>query len=48
MLLWKELCEHLDSKMQEDVQERMKHTAAKIAEASNATAEVNLLILKHW
>lgn len=30
----------LDSKMQEDVQERMKFTAAKIAEASNATAEV--------
>ncbi|MBK8520611.1 MAG: amidohydrolase [Chitinophagaceae bacterium] len=31
----------LDSKMQIDVQERMKFTAAKIAEASNATAEVN-------
>jgi amidohydrolase len=31
----------LDSKMQQDVQERMKLTAAKIAEASNATAEVN-------
>ncbi len=31
----------LDSKMQKDVQERMKFTAAKIAEASNATAEVN-------
>lgn len=31
----------LDSKMQQDVQERMKFTAAKIAEASNATAEVN-------
>jgi amidohydrolase len=31
----------LDSKMQLDVQERMKFTAAKIAEASNATAEVN-------
>jgi len=30
----------LDSKMQQDVQERMKFTAAKIAEASNATAEV--------
>jgi amidohydrolase len=30
----------LDSKMQTDVQERMKFTAAKIAEASNATAEV--------
>lgn len=30
----------LDSKMQQDVQERMKLTAAKIAEASNATAEV--------
>jgi amidohydrolase len=31
----------LDSKMQQDVQERMKFTAAKIAEASYATAEVN-------
>ena len=31
----------LDSKMQVDVQQRMKFTAAKIAEASNATAEVN-------
>ena len=31
----------LDSKMQQDVQARMKFTAAKIAEASNATAEVN-------
>lgn len=31
----------LDSKMLVDVQERMKLTAAKIAEASNATAEVN-------
>jgi amidohydrolase len=31
----------LDSKMQQDVQERMKFTAVKIAEASNATAEVN-------
>jgi amidohydrolase len=31
----------LDSKMQADVQQRMKFTAAKIAEASNATAEVN-------
>ena len=31
----------LDSKMQKDVQERMRFTAAKIAEASNATAEVN-------
>jgi amidohydrolase len=31
----------LDSKMQTDVQQRMKFTAAKIAEASNATAEVN-------
>ena len=31
----------LDSKMQLDVQERMKFTAAKIAEASNATAEVS-------
>lgn len=30
----------LDSRMQQDVQERMKFTAAKIAEASNATAEV--------
>lgn len=30
----------LDTKMQLDVQERMKFTAAKIAEASNATAEV--------
>jgi len=30
----------LDSKMQQDVQQRMKFTAAKIAEASNATAEV--------
>jgi len=30
----------LDSKMQQDVQERMRFTAAKIAEASNATAEV--------
>lgn len=31
----------LDSKMLEEVQQRMKHTAAKIAEASGATAEVN-------
>lgn len=31
----------LDSKMLEDVQERMKLTASKIAEASNATAVVN-------
>ncbi|HMK04644.1 MAG TPA: amidohydrolase, partial [Ferruginibacter sp.] len=31
----------LDSKMQADVQQRMKFTAAKIAEASHATAEVN-------
>ncbi|MGC4103908.1 amidohydrolase [Ferruginibacter sp.] len=31
----------LDSKMQVDVQQRMKFTAAKIAEASNATVEVN-------
>lgn len=31
----------LDSKMQEEVQLRMKFTAAKIAEASGATAEVN-------
>ncbi|MGG9962888.1 amidohydrolase [Ferruginibacter sp. SUN106] len=31
----------LDSKMRTDVQERMKFTAAKIAEASNATVEVN-------
>ncbi len=31
----------LDSKMLEDVQQRMKFTAAKIAEASNAAAEVN-------
>ncbi len=31
----------LDSKMQKDVQQRIKFTAAKIAEASNATAEVN-------
>jgi amidohydrolase len=30
----------LDGKMHEDVQARMKFTAAKIAEASNATAEV--------
>ncbi len=30
----------LDSKMRTDVQQRMKFTAAKIAEASNATAEV--------
>lgn len=30
----------LDSKMQQDVQDRMKFTAAKIAEASNATADV--------
>lgn len=30
----------LDSKMRTEVQERMKFTAAKIAEASNATAEV--------
>jgi amidohydrolase len=30
----------LDTKMQQDVQSRMKFTAAKIAEASNATAEV--------
>ena len=31
----------LDGKMQQDVQQRMKFSAAKIAEASNATAEVN-------
>ncbi|MEI9959460.1 MAG: amidohydrolase [Ferruginibacter sp.] len=31
----------LDSKMREDVQKRIKFTAAKIAEASNATVEVN-------
>jgi amidohydrolase len=31
----------LDSKMRTEVQERMKFTAAKIAEASNATVEVN-------
>lgn len=31
----------LDSKMRTDVQERMRFTAAKIAEASNATVEVN-------
>lgn len=31
----------LDNKMQTDVQERMRFTAAKIAEASNATTEVN-------
>jgi len=31
----------LDSKMRTDVQERMKFTAAKIAEASHATVEVN-------
>jgi amidohydrolase len=31
----------LDSKMQKDVQARMRLTAAKIAEASNATAEIN-------
>jgi len=30
----------LDSKMRIDVQQRMKHTATKIAEASNATAEI--------
>ncbi|MBS1513166.1 MAG: amidohydrolase [Bacteroidetes bacterium] len=30
----------LDSKMRTDVQERMKYTATKIAEAANATAEV--------
>jgi amidohydrolase len=30
----------LDSKMQEDVHVRIKHTAEKIAEASNATAQV--------
>jgi len=33
----------LDSKMRTDVQQRMKFTAAKIAEASNATAEVNFV-----
>jgi amidohydrolase len=32
----------LDSKMQEDVYARIKHTAEKIAEASYATAEVNI------
>ncbi len=32
----------LDSKMQEDVHVRIKHTAEKIAEASNATAEVTI------
>jgi amidohydrolase len=31
----------LDSRMQKDVQERMRFTAARIAEASHATAEVN-------
>ncbi len=31
----------LDSKMQKEVQERMKFTASKIAEASHATADVN-------
>jgi amidohydrolase len=31
----------LDSRMQQDVQERMQFTAAKIAEASNARAEVS-------
>jgi amidohydrolase len=31
----------LDGKMQEDVQVRIKHTAEKIAEASNAVAEVS-------
>ena len=31
----------LDSKMRIDVQQRMKFTATKIAEASNATVEVN-------
>lgn len=31
----------LDSKMQKDVQARMRLTATKIAEASNATAEIN-------
>lgn len=31
----------LDNKMHEDVQQRMKFTAAKIAEASGATVEVN-------
>lgn len=33
----------LDEKMHEEVQQRMKFTAAKIAEASNATAEVNFI-----
>lgn len=33
----------LDSKMLEEVQARMKQTAAKIAEASNATAEVQFM-----
>lgn len=33
----------LDSKMLIDVQEKMKWTASKIAEASNATAEVNFM-----
>lgn len=33
----------LDSKMLQEVQERMKQTAAKIAGASNATAEVNFI-----
>jgi len=32
----------LDSKMQKDVHDRLRHTATKIAEASNATAEVNI------
>jgi amidohydrolase len=32
----------LDSKMQQDVHERIKITATKIAEASGATAEVNI------
>lgn len=33
----------LDEKMHEEVQQRMKFTAAKIAEASNASAEVNFI-----
>ena len=33
----------LDSKMQKEVHEKIKHTATKIAEASGATAEVEIL-----
>lgn len=32
----------LDSKMQQDVHEKLKHTATKIAEAANAVAEVTI------